>query len=200
MAKVYGYSDDLVEIEALKTYPGSREIDCYAKDVRIQFTDGTAIRIGYGGRPGYEGSWWIELLQSGRAKRKLTTMKERIASGIGDHGEDIYSDLFEIDAEIDRITKLRHKIIKPPEELPSKPKASKGKKKTRAPGPVLEHHPDGTCSLRMESRGITFRWPEDNILLADMIRDEEPDVSVNLSPTEIGLLSALVHMLEGKED
>ena len=47
MAKVYGYSDDIVVIEHLDG--GCTEIDCYDKDVAIEFGDGTVIH-----RPGSE--------------------------------------------------------------------------------------------------------------------------------------------------
>lgn len=45
MVKVYGCSDDIVEIKN-STYKES-EISCFDKDVRIRFTDGTVIRVGY---------------------------------------------------------------------------------------------------------------------------------------------------------
>ena len=45
MIKVYGTSDDLVEIEG-SAYKED-EIGCYNHDVRICFEDGTAIRVGY---------------------------------------------------------------------------------------------------------------------------------------------------------
>ena len=45
MVKVYGVSDDLVEIEGSSYWED--EIGCYDKDVRIWFCDGTVIRIRY---------------------------------------------------------------------------------------------------------------------------------------------------------
>lgn len=42
---IYGYSDDTVEIENSNYNDGS--IDCFDKDVRLWFSDGTIIRIGY---------------------------------------------------------------------------------------------------------------------------------------------------------
>ena len=42
MIKVYGASDDLLEIE------GYGEIDCYGKAVRVCFDDGTVIWCSYG--------------------------------------------------------------------------------------------------------------------------------------------------------
>lgn len=55
MVKVYGASDDLVEIYG-STYK-ENEIGCFEKDVRIRFTDGTVIRIGYA-KPELA-VWWI---------------------------------------------------------------------------------------------------------------------------------------------
>lgn len=43
IVKVYGVSDDLVEIDGSSYWED--EIDCYDKDVRIWFCDGTVIRI-----------------------------------------------------------------------------------------------------------------------------------------------------------
>ena len=45
MVKVYGTSDDLVEIE--NSQYKEDEIGCYDHDVRIRFLDGTIIRVGY---------------------------------------------------------------------------------------------------------------------------------------------------------
>lgn len=46
MVRVYGMSDDLVEIEGAE-YPYD-EVGCFDSDVRIWFDDGTVIRVGYG--------------------------------------------------------------------------------------------------------------------------------------------------------
>lgn len=94
MVKVYGASDDLVEIEG-SIY--EREIDCYGKDVRIRFLDGTIIRVGYP-KPG-TGVWWIEVEKQGSAKQGLTICEEE--------SDNDYSDVFEIDAEI-----KSHSVIK----------------------------------------------------------------------------------------
>lgn len=61
MVTVYGASDDLVEIEG-SNYRED-EIGCYNHDVRIRFTDGTVIRVGYP----KEGKaiWWIEIEKQG---------------------------------------------------------------------------------------------------------------------------------------
>lgn len=87
MAKVYGYSDDIVCIEHIDG--GSTEIDCYDMDVRIEFEDGTVIRIGYPKRD--MSVWGIEIEEEGCAYSKLKVCEDEEA--------EIYSDVFEIDAE-----------------------------------------------------------------------------------------------------
>lgn len=88
MVKVYGVSDDLVEIEN-STYKED-EIGCYDSDVRIRFLDGTIIRVGYS-KPNLA-VWWIEIEKQGTASQKLTICEDEEAK--------IYSDIFEIDSEI----------------------------------------------------------------------------------------------------
>ena len=88
MIKVYGYSDDIVEIE--HSNGGATEIDCYERNVRIVFRDGTKILIGYC-KPGL-GVWWIEVEKQGTAKQTLTICEDEDA--------EIYSDIFEIDSPI----------------------------------------------------------------------------------------------------
>lgn len=88
MVKVYGMSDDLCEIEG-STYRED-EIGCYGSDVRIRFTDGTVIRMGYS--KGYAAIWWIDVEKKGTATQTLTVCEDEDA--------DPYSDIFEIDAEI----------------------------------------------------------------------------------------------------
>lgn len=88
MVKVYGASDDLVEIEA-STYEED-EIGCYNKDVRLFFTDGTVIRVHYG-KPDLA-VWQIKVEEKGSALQILTECEDEDA--------DIYSDIFEIDAEV----------------------------------------------------------------------------------------------------
>ena len=63
MVTIYGYSDDLVVVE--HSEDGDHEIDCYDKEVRFQFTDGTVIRIGYGKEN--LGVWYIERENVGTA-------------------------------------------------------------------------------------------------------------------------------------
>lgn len=88
MVKVYGCSDDLVEIENSE-YKES-EIDCCDKDVRIRFIDGTVIRVGYSKKN--IAVWLIEVENKGSAKQFLEICEDEDA--------DIYSDVFEIDSEI----------------------------------------------------------------------------------------------------
>ena len=95
MVKVYGASDDLVEIENSKYKEG--EIGCYDQDVRIRFIDGTAIRVGYP-KDGLA-IWWIEIEKQGTAEHNLTICNDEDAR--------IYSDIFEIDSEI-----KSHSVIK----------------------------------------------------------------------------------------
>ena len=95
MTKVYGASDDLVEIEG-STYKED-EIGCYQHDVRIRFLDGTVIRVGY---PKDDiAVWWIEVEKQGTAEQKMTICEDEEAR--------IYSDVFEIDSEI-----KSHSVIK----------------------------------------------------------------------------------------
>ncbi len=87
MIRIFGWSDDLVEIEGSKK---EREIDAYDKDVIITFTDGTVIRVGYC-KPGL-GIWYIFIENNGPATKKLDICENQ------DDGA--YSDVFFIDAEI----------------------------------------------------------------------------------------------------
>ena len=95
MVKVYGASDDLVEIENSKYKED--EIGCYDHDVRIRFLDGTVIRVGYP-KDGLA-IWWIEIEKQGTADHKMTICEDEDAR--------IYSDIFEIDSEI-----KSHSVIK----------------------------------------------------------------------------------------
>lgn len=95
MVKVYGASDDLVEIEGSK-YKHD-EIGCYDQDVRLRFTDGTVIRVGY---PKADVAvWWIEVEKYGTAANRFTPCYDEDAR--------VYSDIFEIDAEV-----KSHSVIK----------------------------------------------------------------------------------------
>ena len=95
MVKVYGASDDLVEIE--NSQYKEDEIGCYDHDVRIRFFDGTVIRVGYP-KDGLA-IWWVEIEKQGTAEQKLTICDDEDAR--------IYSDIFEIDSEI-----KSHSVIK----------------------------------------------------------------------------------------
>ena len=98
MVKIYGASDDLVEIEGSAYEQG---IGCWEQDVRIRFHDGTIIRIGY---PKEDMAvWWIEVEADGTAPHTLTICEDEDA--------DIYSDVFEIDSEIKsyRLIKQKYK-------------------------------------------------------------------------------------------
>lgn len=93
MIKVYGASDDLVEIEG-STYKED-EIGCFDKEVRIRFLDGTVIRVGY---PKHDaGIWWIKVERKGWAKQRLDVCDDEDAL--------IYSDVFYIDSEIAEVVK-----------------------------------------------------------------------------------------------
>lgn len=94
MVKIYGASDDLVEIEGSQYKED--EIGCYDRDVRITFEDGTIIRVGYS-KPGM-GIWWIKKEIQGPANQRLTICEDEDA--------EIYSDIFEIESEI-----LMHWVI-----------------------------------------------------------------------------------------
>ena len=87
MIKVYGYSDDNVDVDGAP-YPAD-EIDCYDSKVQIRFSDGTLIEIEYG-KNGLA-IWKITILEKGMAKQILTECN--------DENADIYSDIFEIDAD-----------------------------------------------------------------------------------------------------
>lgn len=95
MVKIYGASDDLVEIEG--SYYKEDEIGCYNSDVRIRFVDGTVIRIGYPKEN--TAIWWIEVEKQGTAVQTLNVCDDEDAMP--------YSDIFEIDAEI-----KSHSVIK----------------------------------------------------------------------------------------
>lgn len=95
MVKVYGASDDLVEID--NSQYKEDEIGCYDHDVRIRFLDGTIIRVGYP-KDGLD-VWWVEIEKQGTAEHKLTICD--------DEDTRIYSDIFEIDSEI-----KSHSVIK----------------------------------------------------------------------------------------
>ena len=97
MIKIYGCSDDLVEIE--NSAYKEDEIGCYDQDVRIRFVDGTTIRVGYG-KPELA-VWYIVVEKQGTAKQMLTICDDEEAK--------IYSDIFEIDSEVKDHSLIKHK-------------------------------------------------------------------------------------------
>jgi hypothetical protein len=90
MVKVYGYSDDLVIVEG----PNPKEIECYRKQTKIFFEDGTIIKVQYPKRN--IGVWEIELIEKGKAPFSLSVCNDENAR--------IYSDVFTIDARIKDFT------------------------------------------------------------------------------------------------
>ncbi len=100
MLKIFGYSDDLVEIEGSNCK--ENEIDCHNQDVRIWFKDGTIIRIGYS-KPNMA-VWYIQIEQKGSAEQMLKICE--------DENDDPYSDIFWIDAEI-----KQHRVIEQKKQL-----------------------------------------------------------------------------------
>lgn len=88
MIRIYGASDDLVEIEGSKYQED--EIGCFDHDVRITFQDGTVILVGYP-KPDC-GVWWVKKEIQGPAYQKLTVCNDADA--------EIYSDIFEIESEV----------------------------------------------------------------------------------------------------
>ena len=94
MIRIYGASDDLVEIEGSKYQED--EIGCYEANVRIWFEDGTVIRVGYPKECGAVS--WIEIEKTGDAYKMIQYCSDEDA--------EIYSDIFEIDSEI-----VRHEVI-----------------------------------------------------------------------------------------
>ena len=92
--RVYGYSDDLIEIE--KEQNGKwlpiEEIDCYKTGIRIDFQDGTAILCGYPKKTG--AIWFIKILQTGTADHTHTACNNE--------DDEIYSDIFVIELSDDQ--------------------------------------------------------------------------------------------------
>lgn len=94
MVRVFGYSDDLCEIEG-STYPED-EIGCYNKRVRLWFADGTVASVEYSPE-GRSGVWSILIEQYGTARKHLTICGSE---------DDFYSDVLDIDSEI-----VRHEVV-----------------------------------------------------------------------------------------
>lgn len=94
MTKVYGASDDLVEIEGSR-YP-EKEIGCYDANVRLWFSDGAVILVGYP-KKGLA-VWWVKVEEKGTAAYTLIVCE--------DEESDLYSDVFEIEADV-----VRHEVV-----------------------------------------------------------------------------------------
>ena len=103
MLKIYGTSDDLLEIEGAK-YPFD-EIGCFDSIVKICFTDNTTIEVTYGKES--LGIWKISFIKRGSATQTFIECK--------DENADVYSDILEIDADIDKIF-VNEKLYKGYEE------------------------------------------------------------------------------------
>lgn len=88
MIKVYGYSDDNFVIE--ENGKCIEEVDCYDDAVTVWFSDGTVIEGGYP-KDG-KAIWYVKVLEEGTAPYTLTECDDEDA--------DLYSDVFEIDAEM----------------------------------------------------------------------------------------------------
>lgn len=97
MAKVYGYSDDIVCIEHIDG--GCTEVDCFDRDVRIRFKDGTVIRIGYPKENA--GVWWIEIEKKGTAVHNISICDDENAN--------VYSDVLEIESEVKSYSVIKQK-------------------------------------------------------------------------------------------
>lgn len=91
MTKVYGCSDDIVVIEWNKDE--YNVIDCFDKEVRLWFENGTTIKCGYGKQN--LAIWYIDV-ESGSGNLIICN----------DENSEIYSDIFEIDSEV-----VKYKII-----------------------------------------------------------------------------------------
>ena len=87
MIRVCGYSDDNLVVEGAP-YPND-EISCFDRIVRIVFTDGTIIEAWYPKKG--RAIWEIEVIEKGTARQTLTICEDEDA--------DIYSDVFEIEAD-----------------------------------------------------------------------------------------------------
>lgn len=94
MVKVWGCSDDLVEIEGSKYHED--EIGCFDAAVKLWFEDGTEIVVGYP-KSGLA-VWWVDIVRYGTAAKSIEFCYDEDA--------DVYSDVFRIDSEI-----IRHEVV-----------------------------------------------------------------------------------------
>lgn len=92
MAKVYGYSDDLLEIEDSDFEED--EIACFGQDVRVRFEDGTAALFHYP-KAEYMAVWGCEVEEGGSGTYALTECFDEDA--------DIASDVLVTEADVEEI-------------------------------------------------------------------------------------------------
>lgn len=88
LVRVYGHSDDLVEIEGSQY--GEDEISCYESYVRIWFNDGAIIQISY---PKNDKAIWMICLE--RKGSKAYALEE-----CNDEDVALYSDVYKTEADI----------------------------------------------------------------------------------------------------
>lgn len=104
--RIYGASDDLIEIE--KEQDGKweplEEIGGYDTEIKIIFEDGTEILCGYPKKSG--AIWWIKILKQGSADQTLTACNNE--------DDEIYSDIFVIDLDEAHSTIIWRKSNTPP--------------------------------------------------------------------------------------
>lgn len=88
MIKVYGSSDDLIEVTIRKN--GGKlieeEYDSYDKDSLFRFDDGTKLRMTY-----QHGTWRAKIEETGTARVAIEPLIEN---------DDWYSDLFTIETDV----------------------------------------------------------------------------------------------------
>lgn len=84
MTKIYGYSDDIVEIENNTSFD---EVNCYNKDVFIILSDGVRVKFSY-----LDGVWKASVINKGNACFNIDEAK--------DADSDNYSDVFTSEADI----------------------------------------------------------------------------------------------------
>lgn len=97
--KIYGCSDDLVEIE--NSQYKKDEINCYDSDVRIRFVDGTVIRIGYPKKTilgAFVAVWWIEVEKEGAPNVEQKWIQE----GMNNVQNEKMQFLFPVSRELER--------------------------------------------------------------------------------------------------
>lgn len=94
MTRVYGSSDDLVEIEGSKYR--ENEIPCYGAYVRIWFDDGSIIQVSY---PKNEKAIWMICVE----KKGTSTYS---LEECNDENDSVYSDIYTTDARV-----IKHAVV-----------------------------------------------------------------------------------------